>query len=431
MHILGFMMYTPINHMTLSWADPEDQQVNQFGSMEYWQKLAQTMERGKFDGLFFADVPSVYDMYKDTTDFAIKHGVSWPTHDPVSLIGVMGAATKYLGIAPTVSAASLHPFLAVRSLSSLDFLTKGRVGWNIVTGNARSEHRAMGLEVMEHDERYDRADEYMDVCYALWDGISQEAILADSARGIYADPTKIKKINHNGKYFRCYATPSVLPSKQGRPVLFQAGSSGRGQQFANKHADVIFAIQPDLNRMKIFMNQIKKTAKSEGKIETPRVTFAVQPFVAKTKKEAIEKKNEMLSRIPIEAALTRISGTFGIDLDTVDIDQPLQNIDTQASQGLVKTMSRMFNDKNMTLREAVRLSGLAGLIPQIMGTPEMIADELELIWRKTGCHGFNITPAIVPQGYETFVDEVIPILQQRNIFRKDYEAETFRGNLLH
>jgi alkanesulfonate monooxygenase SsuD/methylene tetrahydromethanopterin reductase-like flavin-dependent oxidoreductase (luciferase family) len=139
----------------------------------------------------------------------------------------------------------------------------------------------------------------------------------------------------------------------------------------------------------------------------------------------------MLSRIPIEAALTRISGTFGIDLDTVDIDQPLQNIDTQASQGLVKTMSRMFNDKNMTLREAVRLSGLAGLIPQIMGTPEMIADELELIWRKTGCHGFNITPAIVPQGYETFVDEVIPILQHRNIFRKDYEAETFRGNLLH
>ena len=431
MHILGFMMYTPINHMTLSWADPEDQQVNQFGSMAYWQKLAQTMERGKFDGLFFADVPSVYDMYKDTTDFAIKHGVSWPAHDPVSLIGVMGAATKYLGIAPTVSAASLHPFLAVRSLSSLDFLTKGRVGWNIVTGNARSEHRAMGLEVMEHDERYDRADEYMDVCYALWDGIGQEAILADSARGIYADPTKIKKIDHNGKYFRCYATPSVLPSKQGRPVLFQAGSSGRGQQFANKHADVIFAIQPDLNRMKIFMDQIKESAKSEGKIETPRVTFAVQPFVAKTKKEAIEKKNEMLSRIPIEAALTRISGTFGIDLDTVDIDQPLQNIDTQASQGLVKTMSRMFNDKNMTLREAVRLSGLAGLIPQIMGTPEMIADELELIWRKTGCHGFNITPAVVPQGYETFVDEVIPILQHRNIFRKDYESETFRGNLLH
>ena len=193
MHILGFMMYTPINHMTLSWADPDDQQVSQFGSMEYWQNLAQTMERGKFDGLFFADVPSVYDMYKNTTDYAIKHGVSWPAHDPVTLIGIMGAATKRLGIAPTVSAASLHPFLAVRSLSSLDFLTKGRVGWNIVTGNARSEHRAMGLEVMEHDERYDRADEYMKICYALWNGISEEAILADAEHGIYADPAKVKK----------------------------------------------------------------------------------------------------------------------------------------------------------------------------------------------------------------------------------------------
>jgi FMN-dependent oxidoreductase (nitrilotriacetate monooxygenase family) len=288
----------------------------------------------------------------------------------------------------------------------------------------------MGLEVMEHDERYDRADEYMEICYALWDGISEEAILVDAERGIYADPAKVKKINHNGNYFRCYATPSVLPSKQGRPVLFQAGSSGRGQQFARKHADVIFAIQPDLDRMKLFMKQINQTAEHSENTYPPRVTFAVQPFVAKTKKEAVEKKNEMLSRIPIEAALTRISGTFGIDLDTVDIDKPLQEIKTQASQGLVKTMSRMFADKNMTLREAVRLSGLAGLIPQIMGTPEMVADELELIWRETGCHGFNITPAVVPRGYEDFVNEVIPILQDRDIFRREYESETFRGNLL-
>jgi alkanesulfonate monooxygenase SsuD/methylene tetrahydromethanopterin reductase-like flavin-dependent oxidoreductase (luciferase family) len=160
MHILGFMMYTPINHMTMSWADPQDKQVTGFGSIKYWQRLAKILERGKLDGLFFADVPSVYDMYKNTTDVAIKYGVSWPAHDPVALIGIMAAATKHLGIATTVSAASLHPFLAVRSLSSLDFLSQGRVGWNIVTGNARSEHRAMGIDVVEHDERYDRADEY-------------------------------------------------------------------------------------------------------------------------------------------------------------------------------------------------------------------------------------------------------------------------------
>ena len=188
MHILGFMMYTPINHMTMSWADPQDEQVAGFGSIRYWQQLAQILERGKLDGLFFADVPSVYDMYKNTTDVAIKYGVSWPAHDPVALIGIMAAATRHLGIATTVSAASLHPFLAVRSLSSLDFLSQGRVGWNIVTGNARSEHKAMGIDVVEHDERYDRADEYLKICYTLWNGINPEAIKADAENGIYADP---------------------------------------------------------------------------------------------------------------------------------------------------------------------------------------------------------------------------------------------------
>ncbi|MEC9044969.1 MAG: NtaA/DmoA family FMN-dependent monooxygenase, partial [Pseudomonadota bacterium] len=364
MHILGFMMYTPINHMTMSWADPQDEQVAGFGSIRYWQQLAQILERGKLDGLFFADVPSVYDMYKNTTDVAIKYGVSWPAHDPVALIGIMAAATRHLGIATTVSAASLHPFLAVRSLSSLDFLSQGRVGWNIVTGNARSEHKAMGIDVVEHDERYDRADEYLKICYTLWNGINPEAIKADAENGIYADPKKIAKIDHKGKYFQCTATPSVLPSKQGRPVLFQAGSSGRGQKFAVTHADVIFSIQPDIERMKSFMNQIKITAKDQNKTSAPLVTFAVQPFVGNSLEEASQKKDEMLRKIPIEAALTRISGTFGVDLSEVDIDKPLQKIRTQASQGLVNAMSTMFKDKEITLREAVRLSGLSGLIPQ-------------------------------------------------------------------
>ncbi|MDA9976105.1 NtaA/DmoA family FMN-dependent monooxygenase, partial [Alphaproteobacteria bacterium] len=269
MHLLGFMMYTPINHMTLSWADPNDRQVDGFGSIEHWQTLARTMERGCFDGLFFADVPAVYDFYKDTTDHAIHHGVNWPAHDPVALIGIMAAATRHLGIATTVSVASQHPFLTVRSLSSLDYLSQGRVGWNIVTGNARSEHRAMGLEIMDHDERYDRADEYLEVCYKLWSAISSDAVVADRATGIYADPTKVERVEHDGRYFRCSATPSVLPSKQGRPILFQAGSSGRGQRFATTHADVIFSIQPDLIRMKTFMTQIRSTARKQGLLDAP------------------------------------------------------------------------------------------------------------------------------------------------------------------
>lgn len=342
----------------------------------------------------------------------------------------MTAATKHLGIASTVSLASWHPFLAVRSMSTLDYLSQGRVGWNIVTGNARSEYRAVGLDVVEHDARYDRADEYMQVCNALWQGIAPDAVLADGAAGQYADPSKIEKIAFEGEHFRCHATPSVLPSPQGRPVLFQAGSSGRGQRFAAEHADVIFAIQPDLPRMQTFMAKLRETAAAVGRTDPLRVTFAVQPFVADSREAAAAKRDAMLAKIPLEAGLTRISGTFGVDLDTVDIDKPLQEITTQASQGLVAAMSSMFNDKNITLREAVQLSGLAGLIPQLLGTAEQVADQLEEIWRETGCHGFNLTPAIVPSGYADFIDRVVPILQQRGLFRTEYEATTLRGNLV-
>ncbi len=430
MHLIGFMMHTPINHMTLSWADSGDQQLDGLGSTAYWQSVARTLERGCFDGVFFADVPAVYDHYKDTTDVAIRHAVVWPSHDPVALIGIMAAATKFLGIASTISTSSWHPFLAVRSMSTLDYLSNGRVGWNIVTGNGRSEHRALGTGALDHDERYDRADEYMEICYALWRGIPPEAIVDDRDGGIFADPSKIEKLSHDGKYFTCHATPSVLPSPQGRPVLFQAGSSGRGQRFAIKHADVVFAIQPDLPRMKTFMQQIRAAAREYGRTEDVRVSFAVQPFVAQSKAAAEAKRDALLARIPMDAALTRISGTFGVDLDKVDLDLPLQDIKTQSSQGLVKAMSSMFGDKNITLREAVRMSGLAGLIPTVSGSPEDVADELELIWRETGCHGFNLTPAIVPGGFEEFVDQVVPILQRRGIFRTEYQATTLRGNLI-
>ena len=430
MHLIGFMMHTPINHMTLSWADKNDRQLDGLGSIDYWQNVARTLERGCFDAVFFADVPAVYDHYKDTTDVAIKHAVVWPTHDPVALVGIMTAATRHLGIASTVSTASWHPFLAVRSMSTLDYLSNGRVGWNIVTGNGRSEHRALGTGDLDHDERYDRADEYMDICHALWRGIPPDALVDDRENGVFADPSKIEKLEHDGRYFSCHATPSVLPSPQGRPVLFQAGSSGRGQRFAIKHADVVFAIQPDLPRMKTFMQQIRAAANEQGRKDEVRVSFALQAFVAENKAAAEVKRDALLARIPIEAALTRISGTFGVDLDTVDLDLPLQDIKTQSSQGLVKAVSSMFGDNNITLREAVHMSGLAGLIPTVLGSPEQVADELEHIWRETGCHGFNLTPPVAPGGFEDIVDHVVPILQRRGIFRTEYEATTLRGNLI-
>ena len=243
MHLISFLIHSVMNHTVGSWAHPQDRRIEALKSFDEWKKLGQILERGCFDAVFFADVPAVYDQYRNSTDDGVRYGVCWPNHDPMVAVTTMAAATKKLGFVVTKSVSSAHPYEVVRALSTLDYMSGGRVGWNVVTGHLRSEHRAVGLEQMEHDERYDRADEYMKVCHSLWDGIDPSAIIADKESLIFADPAKIKRVAHNGKYIRCNAVPPVLPSKQHRPVLFQAGSTSRGKTFALKNAEVIFAIQ--------------------------------------------------------------------------------------------------------------------------------------------------------------------------------------------
>jgi FMN-dependent oxidoreductase (nitrilotriacetate monooxygenase family) len=430
MHLISFLINSPINHTILSWSDPKDERLEALGSLKQWQRLAKTYERGLFDGVFFADTPGVFDRYKERSDEAVRYGVCWPSHDPVVLLSALAAVTERLGLAVTLSISSTRPYQAVRTLSTLDYLSGGRVGWNIVTGHLRGEYRALGLEQMEHDARYDRADEYMDVCRALWSGVREGAVVADRQSGIYADPAKVDVIRHEGTYFRCHTVPPALPSRQGHPVLFQAGSSGRGQRFAIKNADVVFAIQPHMTGMKTFMQQLHGAAR-EADSPAPKVTFGMQPILGGTEAEAKRRLEELSARIPLEAALSRLSGSLGVDFSKMDLDLPLEEQKTQGSEGLMKAMSASFENKRFTLREAAVRWGLAVGIPQLVGTPEQVADQLESIWRETGCHGFNLTPTITPSSIEEFVDEVVPILQRRGIFRTEYAGETFRENLLN
>ncbi len=428
-HLISFLIHSPINHTILSWADKDDKRLSALGDVHLWQDLARTLERGMFDGIFFADTPGVFDRYKDRMDEALRYGVCWPTHDPVVLLSALAAATKHLGLAATISTGSPHPYTVVRQLSTLDYLSGGRVGWNIVTGHLRGEHRAFGLPELPHDERYDRADEYMDVCYALWDSVADDAIIADRESGIFADPEKIRRVAHDGAYFRCNTVGPIWPSAQRRPVLFQAGSSGRGQQFAFQHADVVFAIQPTVEGMKKFMENYRAAAAANGNGREPKVAFGIQPILGGSEEEARAKLDAMRARIPIEAALTRLSGTLGVDFSGYELDRPLQEIQTQASQGLMKAMSGGLDGKPFTLREAAMRWGLAVGMPQIIGSPEQVADQLEHIWRETGCHAFNVTPTISPSSIEDFVDQVVPILQKRGIYRTEYTGKTFHENL--
>jgi FMN-dependent oxidoreductase (nitrilotriacetate monooxygenase family) len=429
MHLIGFYMHSPINHTTLSWTDPEDDRLDGMRSFDHWKKLARTLERGFFDAAFFADTPGGMERYKESFDDYVRYGVTWPCHDPMALVPVMLAETKHLGLAVTMSTSGSHPYSAVRRLSTLDYLSGGRVGWNIVSGHLRGEHRALGLAQLEHDLRYDHADEFMEICYALWNGVQPGAILADTEQGLFADPSKVSVVDFAGAYFRCQTVPPVLPSAQGRPVLFQAGSSGRGQKFALKHGDVVFAIQAREKEMTQFVDKLKAASATEGRAEAPKVTFGIQCVLGGTEAEAKRKQAEMFERIPLDAALSRMSGTMGIDFSKIDLDTPLAANTTDASRGMMMALANMTGDGNATARDAARVFGATVGMPQLVGTPEQVADQLEHLWRASGCHGFNITPTTNIASIEHFVDEVVPLLQAKGIYRTEYEGETLRDNL--
>ncbi|MEO5586930.1 MAG: LLM class flavin-dependent oxidoreductase [Novosphingobium sp.] len=425
-HLISFQINSPMNHTVLSWAHPDDNRLQALSDMKLWIDMAKTLERGLFDALFFADTPGVFDRYKDRMDEAIRYGVCWPTMDPITLLGAIAGATENLGLAATVSTGPHHPYSVVRQLSTLDYMSGGRVGWNIVTGHLRGEHRAYGLTELPHDERYDRAEEYMEVCYALWDSVGEGAIIADKASGIFADPDKITKVAHEGKYFNCNTVAPALPSPQRRPVLFQAGSSGRGQQFALKHADVVFSIQPNLAGMKKFMDDFRTQADAAGRTPAPGVTFGIQPIIGGTEEEARKKLDDLIERLPLDGAISRLSGTMGVDFSGMELDQPLADMQVPGSQGLMKAFSNIVGDRPLTLREVAIRWGLAVGMPQIVGTPEQVADQMEHIWRETGCHGYNITPHVMPTSIDDIVDEVVPILQKRGIYPTEYVGKTLR-----
>lgn len=430
MHLISFQIHSPINHTVNSWAAPNDNRLEALGSYAAWQDLARTLEKGRFDAVFFADGPGVFDVYKDSPDDAIRYGVCWPGHDPMAVVPVMALATEHLGFAVTLSVSATPPYSLVRNISTFDYLSGGRAGWNVVTGHLRGEHRALGQEQAAHDNRYDRADEYMEICRKLWDGIKPGAILEDRKNGIYADPALVDRINHEGTYFRCNTVSSVLPSAQGRPVIFQAGSSGRGLKFALKHAEVTFTIQPDLSAMQTYMGKMKAAASNSDRTDPMRVSFGVQPILGGTEEEAKRIHRDIYESIPIEGAMARFSASLGVDFSAYDLDKPIDEIDTEASRGFMQVITTMMRgDGKMTLRDAATRWGMSLCMPPIIGTPEQVADKLIHLWRETGCIGFNITPTINAASVVDFVDQVTPILQKKGALRRDYAAKTLRGNL--
>ncbi|MBY5377292.1 NtaA/DmoA family FMN-dependent monooxygenase [Rhizobium leguminosarum] len=428
-HFNQILVFSPITHMQMAWAQPDDEQAQGLTSPAYWQKLAKIIESACFDGVFFADTMSVPDDLADGARVAMQLGAQYPRQDPFALIPIMAAVTRYLGFGVTLSTAGTPPFLAVRRLGTLDNLTGGRVAWNVVTSHVGGDFRALGLTQLGHDERYDQADEYMEICYRLWDAFPRDAIVADRGKKIFVDADRVNKVEYEGKYLKCHAYPVTMCSPQGRPLIFQAGQSGRGMHFATTHADAIYALQPRIESMARFVKNIRAASHDIGKTNEPKVFFGIQPVIGGTEAEALQRRQELADAIPIEAGLNRLSGMIGIDLGKYDLDLPLENIETNASRGLLAATLDSIEGRAPTVREAALHWGMSYGMAQMVGTPEQIATKIENYWRESGCYGFNISPTVSPTSIIDFAEQVVPILQKRGLMRTEYADTTFRGNL--
>lgn len=428
----GFTQNSVAPHSPGLWRHPEDQ-GQRHGDLDYWTDLARLLERGKFDALFLADVIGIYDVYKDSYKSAVEHAVQVPLHDTLLQISAMAAVTKNLSFAPTYSATYTQPYKLAREFSTLDHLTKGRIAWNIVTSYLKSEAINLGLEKqIEHDTRYERADEYMDVVYKLWEqSWEDDAVIADKETGIYTDANKVHPINHKGSYFNVPGVHLVDPSPQRTPVLFQAGASSRGRDFAAKHAEAVFTtIANDLEELKLFVSDIRKRTERFGRDPQDIKIFpAIVPIVGKTEEEAQAKYETLTSYLSYEGTAALLSGHTGVDFSQFDPDEYVENVDTDASRGFLQKYTTASTSKRWTVREAVLHHGLGIGAAKVIGTPEQIVDELEAMSQEGDADGFNIIQAASPSTFVDFIDHVVPVLQARGLYRQDYEASTLRENL--
>jgi FMN-dependent oxidoreductase (nitrilotriacetate monooxygenase family) len=430
-HLLGFIQHGVNSHATGMWRHPKDKVGWNYAEPEYWQHLGRTMERGLFDAMFIADELAPYNTFADSSDETVRWAVQCPTHEPSTIVPIVACATQNLGIGVTLSTAFEHPYSMCRRLSSLDHLSKGRVAWNIVSSYSKSEWEAYGVETSARAARYERLEEYMDVCYQLWDSWQPGAVLADKASGVYADPAKVREVVHDGEYFRCRGRHFVAPSPQGRPVLWQAGSSDRGRDFAAKHAEAIFAVHPTVARMRQYADDLEQRL---GKFDRPsgavKLIFGIQPIVGSSRAEALEKQDFIRGLVPNRGALALISGHFGLDFSKYAPTEVIQNIEVFGIQGMYESIVHSRGGGAVTVEEAAEIYGLQFSMPQVVGTASDIADQLEVFLDEGKADGFMLLATYTPGCFEEFVDLVVPELQRRGRYRTRYAGRQLRENLI-
>ena len=413
------------------WTHPRDR-TTEYHRLPYWIDLAKTLERGRFDGLFLADVLGVYDVFGNSPDAALRNATQTPANEPLLLIPAMAAVTEHLGFGVTSNLSYEPPYPFARRMSTLDHLTEGRIGWNVVTGYLDSAARGSGKDKQAaHDDRYDIADEYMDVVYKLWEASWEDgAVLRDRTRGIFADPARVHRVRHQGRHYRVDAIHLSEPSPQRTPVLYQAGTSPRGRQFAARHAECVFMSGPSAKVIAPRVAAIRALAAEAGRNPAEILMFSMMTVIlGRTEAEARAKHADYVRHISPEGALTLMSGWTGVDFSSYALDQQVRHVQNDAGRTAMDNITRADPDRVWTVREVAEHVGIGGIGPVVVGTPAQVADAIEAWFEQTDVDGLNVPFAISPGDFEDIADMLVPELTRRGCYKTAYQPGTLREKL--
>jgi FMN-dependent oxidoreductase (nitrilotriacetate monooxygenase family) len=424
LHLGAFMR--PVSLHTGAWRFPGASPDANF-SFAHLKRFAQTLERGRFDAFFMADHLAVLNMPVN----ALKRSHTVTSFEPFTLLSALAAVTERIGLVGTASTTYDEPYHVARRFASLDHLSGGRAAWNLVTTSNPDAALNFGLdEHAEHGERYRRAREFYDVVTGLWDSWADDAFVRDVESGIYVDPEKVHVLGHKGEHFSVRGPLNIARPVQGWPVVVQAGSSEAGRQVAAETADAVFTAQPTLDAGKRFYADIKGRLDALGR---PREHLKILPgafvVVADSLDEAREKRALLDTFVHYDSGIASLSIALGHDVSGFDPDSLLPEIpETNASKSTRERVINWARAEQLTIRQlAQRIGGYSGL--EMVGTPAMIADQMEQWLVEEGSDGFNVMFPYLPAGVDEFVDKVVPELQRRGIFRREYQGSTLREHL--
>lgn len=427
MHLVAYLKTGPTALHVGGWRHPESTLDDILDPARY-QHIARVLEAACFDGCFFADLFGLYDVHGGSFDAYVRRGGQISFLDPTVVLPVMAAATRHLGLGATLSTTFHTAYHLARWLGSLDAMSGGRVAWNVVTSATDLEAQNAGLtELPPREERYDRADEVLEACFALWDGWEADAFVLDKAAGVLADPSKVHYANYEGRWVRTRGPLSIPRSKQDRPVIMQAGASDRGRDFAARWAEVVFTIQRGEGEMRAFYDDLKgrMDARGRGPGECA-VLPAISVVLGETESIARERAAYLNSLIDPELRLASSSSSLGADLSRLKSEADLAALQgNQGMKGTEQVLASRMKAEGLSLKEAAA----RGEERELVGTPEQVADRMQALFEAGVCDGFVVAPTMFPGMFEQFCRGVVPELQRRGLFRRAYSGATLRENL--